>query len=163
MIDINWLDFCSKIGHWMCFKYSSPLINSLCCIFLAPHSLYIYIFSSHSTPTTGPTSTIPRWSLSCLASSSGTMLVPTCWPVCWVRKPASSSIDCSETSHLTPPPMWVIGINSLWPIDAIWWHRSGSTFAQEMAWAPSHYLNQCWLIIREVQWLSYESNFTTND
>ena len=40
--------------------------------------------------------------------------------------------------------------NSLWPNDAIWRHRSGSTLAQVMAYclaAPSHYLNQCWLII----------------
>ena len=56
-------------------------------------------------------------------------------------------------------------VNSLWPSDAIWWHRSGSTLAQVMACcltAPSHYLNQCWLIINEVQWHSYLSNFTTN-
>ena len=48
--------------------------------------------------------------------------------------------------------------NSLWPSDAIWWHRSGSTLAQVMACcltAPRHYLNQCWLIINEVQWHSY--------
>ena len=35
----------------------------------------------------------------------------------------------------------------------IWWHRSGSTLAQIMTCcltAPSHYLNQCWLIISEV-------------
>ena len=46
-------------------------------------------------------------------------------------------------------------INSLWPSDAIWRQRSGSTLAQVMACcltAPSHYLNQCWLIISEVQW-----------
>ena len=38
-------------------------------------------------------------------------------------------------------------INSLWPNDAIWRHRSGSTLVQVMACcltAPSHYLNQCW-------------------
>ena len=43
--------------------------------------------------------------------------------------------------------------NSLWPSDAIWWHRSGSTWAQLLACcltAPSHYLNQCWLIISKV-------------
>ena len=37
-------------------------------------------------------------------------------------------------------------IKSVWPSDAIWWHRSGSTLAQVMAcclMAPSHYLNQC--------------------
>ena len=43
--------------------------------------------------------------------------------------------------------------NSMRPSDAIWWHRYGSTLAQVMAWcltAPSHYLNQCWLIISKV-------------
>ena len=41
-------------------------------------------------------------------------------------------------------------INSLWPSDAIWRQRFRSTLAQVMACcltAPSHYLNQCWLII----------------
>ena len=44
-------------------------------------------------------------------------------------------------------------VNSLRPSDAIWWHRSESTLAQVMACcltAPSHYLNQCWLIISKV-------------
>ena len=53
--------------------------------------------------------------------------------------------------------------NSLWPSDAIWRSRSVSTLAQVMACcltAPSHYLNQCWLIISEVQWHSYQGNFT---
>ena len=43
--------------------------------------------------------------------------------------------------------------NSLWPSDAIWWHRSGSTLAQVMACcrtAPSHYLNKFGLIISKV-------------
>ena len=41
-------------------------------------------------------------------------------------------------------------INSFWPCDAIWRHRSGLTLSQVMAcclMAPSHYLNQCWLNI----------------
>ena len=45
--------------------------------------------------------------------------------------------------------------NSLWPSDPRWRQRSGSTLAQIMACcltAPSHYLNQCWLIISEVRW-----------
>ena len=48
-----------------------------------------------------------------------------------------------------------LGVNSLWPSDAIWRQRSGSAMAQVMACcltAPSHYLNQCWLIISEAQW-----------
>ena len=46
-----------------------------------------------------------------------------------------------------------LNIISLWPSDAIWRHRSGSTLAQVMAcclMAPSHYLNQCWLVISEI-------------
>ena len=53
--------------------------------------------------------------------------------------------------------------NSLTPNDAIWRHKSGSTLAQVMACcltAASHYLSQCWLIIKGVPWLSPESNFT---
>ena len=44
-------------------------------------------------------------------------------------------------------------INSLWPSDAIWRQRSGSALAHVMdccLTAPSHYLNQCWLIISKV-------------
>ena len=43
--------------------------------------------------------------------------------------------------------------NSLWPSGALWRQRSGSTLAQVMACcltAPSHCLNQCWLIISKV-------------
>ena len=43
--------------------------------------------------------------------------------------------------------------------------RSGSTLAQVMAcclMAPSHYLNQCWLMISDVLWHSPDSNFTKN-
>ena len=55
--------------------------------------------------------------------------------------------------------------NSLWPNEAIWRHRSGSTLAQVMACcltAPSRYLNQCWLIISEVLRHSPEGNNTGN-
>ena len=40
----------------------------------------------------------------------------------------------------------------MWPADAIWRQRSGSILAHVMAcclMTPSHYLNQCWLIISE--------------
>ena len=52
--------------------------------------------------------------------------------------------------------------NSLWSNDAIWRHRSVSTLAQVMACcltAPSHYLNQCWLIISKIQLHSSDGNF----
>ena len=50
------------------------------------------------------------------------------------------------------PNSWV---NSLWPSDTIWRQRSGSTLAKVMVWcltALSHFKNQCWLVIIEVQW-----------
>ena len=53
--------------------------------------------------------------------------------------------------------------NSLWPSEAIWRQRSGSTMAQVMACcltAPSHYLNKCWLIISEAKWHSFKCNST---
>ena len=55
-----------------------------------------------------------------------------------------------------------IDINSLWPSDVIWQQGTRSTLAQVMACcltAPSHYLNQCWLMISEVLWHSPDSNF----
>ena len=58
-----------------------------------------------------------------------------------------------------------VRFNSLWPCDAIWWHRSRSTLAQVMAcclMAPSHYMNQCWLLICVVLWHSLESNYVGN-
>ena len=51
----------------------------------------------------------------------------------------------------------------MWPCDSIRRHRTGSTLAHVMAcclMAPSHYLNQCWLIISKVQWQSSEGKFT---
>ena len=62
-------------------------------------------------------------------------------------------------SLVTPTSvLWSVVLNSLWPSDTICRQRSGSTLAQVMACcltAPSHYLNQCWLIISEVQWRPY--------
>ena len=55
--------------------------------------------------------------------------------------------------------------NSLWPSYAMWQHKSVSTMAQTMACClktPTHYLNQCWLLINEVLWPSFESNFSVN-
>ena len=48
-------------------------------------------------------------------------------------------------------------VNLLGPSDAIWRWRSWSTLVQVMACcltAPSHYLNQCWLVISKVLWHS---------
>ena len=53
----------------------------------------------------------------------------------------------------------------LWHNDAIWWHRSGSISVQVMVCcltAPSHYMNQCWLIISEILWHSTQTIFEKN-
>ena len=58
---------------------------------------------------------------------------------------------------------WQCLNNSSLPSDTTQWHRSGSTIAHVRACcltAPSHYLNQCWLIIRGVLWHSPDGSFT---
>ena len=59
----------------------------------------------------------------------------------------------------------LIIFNALWHSNAIWRNRTGSTLVWVMACcltAPSHYRNQCWLPISEVDWYLYESNFSAN-
>ena len=54
-------------------------------------------------------------------------------------------------------------LNTLWPSDPIWWHTSDSILVQVMACyltAPSHYLDQCWLLINKLHWHSLERTFT---
>ena len=56
-------------------------------------------------------------------------------------------------------------LNPLWPSDAIWYDKSGSSIVQVIACyltAPSHYLDQCWLVISVVLWHSPETNFTVS-
>ena len=78
----------------------------------------------------------------------------------------NSSHACNKlfcVGHKVKTLVTIQTFNSLWPCDAIWRQRSVSTLAQVMACcltAPSHYLNQCWLVISEVQWYSYSGNFT---
>ena len=54
------------------------------------------------------------------------------------------------TSNSASKSVLLLWSPTLRPSDAIWRHKSGSTLAQVMACcltAPSHCLNQCWLII----------------
>ena len=69
----------------------------------------------------------------------------------------------AQNRYLVVTHKGVFFVNSLRSSDAIWWQRSGSTLAQVMAcclMVPSHYLNQCWPIISELQRQSPEGNFT---
>ena len=50
----------------------------------------------------------------------------------------------------------------LWSSEAIWWHKSVSTFAQVMVCyltTTSYYLKKCWLIINGDLWHSSKANF----
>ena len=102
------------------------------------------------------------------------------WPVSWKMFPFDDVI--MTINFLTPrrcdtdfakpicTPCWKRGaafdplhIDSLWANDAIWRQSSGSTLAQVIARClktPSHYLNQCRLIITRVLWRSLKSNST---
>ena len=76
----------------------------------------------------------------------------------FIHENASENNICKMAAILSRG-RWV---NSWWPRDAIWRQESRSTLVQVMACcltAPSHYLNQCWLIITKVQWCSSEGNF----
>ena len=76
------------------------------------------------------------------------------------RDHATKFQACAFLLRLFQSQKW---FNSLCPSDAMWRHRSGSTLAQVMAWclmAPSHYLNQYWLIVSGVLWHWHYANFT---
>ena len=76
-----------------------------------------------------------------------------CTPVC--RFMITVYMYLKQPSHLYSK-------YSLCPRDTIWRHRSVSTLAPVLAWclmAPSHYMNQSWLIISKVQWHSSEDIF----
>ena len=84
------------------------------------------------------------------------------------------NLDVSTADHATSrQPFWMTSsggkqgdqgtcrwnLQYLGPSDAIWRWRSWSTLVQVMACClttPSHYLNQCWLIISKVPWHSSE-------
>ena len=73
----------------------------------------------------------------------------------WTRKARSQGITTYGIDLISPlnSDFNIKRVNSLWFSDAIWRQRSGSTLAQVMACcltAPSHYLNQFWLIISKV-------------
>ena len=66
-----------------------------------------------------------------------------------------------ETYKLKISPIHNHRFLTFWRGDAICWHRSGPTLTQVRGCclrAPSHYLNQCWLIIKGVLWHSRESD-----
>ena len=117
--------------------------NILKCIYLN-EKLWISIEISLKFVPNGPINTIP-------------VLVQ---KMAWHRpsnKPLSETILASLLMHICiTRPQW---------IDDMWHHRIWSTLVQVMACclvAPSHCLNQCWLIISEVLWHSAMSFFTGN-
>ena len=65
----------------------------------------------------------------------------------WVM---AENYECGRTS--------TIKVNSLWPHEALWWHRYGSTFVQLMAFclkAPSHHLSWSLLMNNQLSLLAF--------
>ena len=108
-----------------------------------PNYVFMIDFVNHLR--TRSTSTLNHWEPDlCLISC---LLV--IWLISWELEITAYFDDdlCRWTTLLSHSAL----INSLWPSDTIWWHRSRWTLAQVMAcclMAPSHYLNQCWLITK---------------
>ena len=79
-----------------------------------------------------------------------------------------SWVSAGHTRVTLPPltPSIVLSamiIDWLWPSDAIWRHRYGSTLYQVVACCltvPSHYMNKSWFATKKVTWYPPENNFT---
>ena len=102
-----------------------------------------------------------QWRYYCVVCPLGTHIDFFVTSKTWLSSawwPSLRKLDAQTKSF----PMKNIWVNSLRPSEAIWRHRSGSTLAQLLACcltAPSHYLNQCWLIISKVLWHSSAGDF----
>ena len=98
----------------------------------------------------------------------------TCWlsGIILCMCPANERRRYNITSSLI---CWVHSPNGPWTVDnfplnswrpsSIWHYWTWSTLVEVMACclsAPSHHLDQCWLIINAVLWHSPEGNFTRN-
>ena len=98
---------------------------------------------------------LTAWMSNYIAEYHIGVITPTCL---LVQGPLGGAVEASTHCVLVAPygdinlgGHCLSSINPLWASDTIWWYRSGSTLAQIMAWchqAPSHYLNQYWLIIK---------------
>ena len=85
-----------------------------------------------------------------------------CWPVYYNQYYYDVFVTEGDYDKIDAPRVLLFVFNTSWSIDAIVRHRSESKLAQVMVCcltAPNHYLNQCWLIIREVLWHLHDSNF----
>ena len=93
----------------------------------------------------------PVWTVSC-------MRIPQCGPARTPPAPVCSALKHGGLIIGTRPSaaimlLYVVcirSVNSVLLSDTIWRHRSRSPLVQVMAcclMAPSHYLNQCWLLI----------------
>ena len=72
-----------------------------------------------------------------------------------LNTPTLVTLELISTLHLN----YLCNLNSLRPSDTMWRHKFGSKLAPIMT-APSHYLNNCWLITNKLQWHPSENNFT---
>ena len=109
---------------------------------------------------TTPTNSIPDW---CGPTQNALTVPNTSWSECAYRLEFHYHFTLSSWNKLAAinglhPWRWhwyVYTFNPLQPSDVIWWHswfniNSGNGL---LPVAPSHYLNQCWLIISKIWFL----------
>ena len=78
------------------------------------------------------------------------------------RRPVNSPHKGPVTRKMFPFDDVIMPVHTKlsWPSNAVWRHASGSALAQIVVCCPN-YLNQCWLIIRELLH-SHQGNLTGN-
>ena len=118
-----------------------------------PHSCLLnYLFRRRSKKTSKL-----RVTGLCVGNSPWPVNSPHKWPV--TRKIFSPVTRASYAENVSI--WWCHHVKSLWPCDPNWWPSTGPTLAKIIDCclkAPSHYLNQCWLFISKILWLSQKSN-----
>ena len=96
------------------------------------------------------------WVINNFITYKGVLILEVWWYFCYSSANLDSSFSGIHRGFCQMNFGFPVFLNSLWPGDAIWRQRSGSTLAQAMAcclMAASHYLNQCWLIISKVLYI----------
>ena len=97
-----------------------------------------------------------------LPSTSNGLKLPPCRIPEWRWLQRTGPLLRADENYFLIPGLPEPRVNSLWPSDAIqrpWIKVTIGSGKACCLMAPSHYLNQCWLIITKVLWCSSESNF----
>ena len=142
-----WYSFCSQIGS-MYYKMKPLTPHQSCQIYRYQQQFKLDTAWIHSV-LSHQTETFSQWLSVSPQETIVWIVLVTPWPVL-----------CTMNRNMAEWFVWQ-GLTHLGLV-ALCRHWSGSTLAQVMAcclMAPSHYLNQSWLITIKVQWHSSDDSF----